>query len=79
MRWLTLCDRIGKIPIRVTRQRDIYALLYDQKSRTYTKRWLMLKYDAHGNPYFIEDTACTAKHEKQNNEKFHKNERSENP
>lgn len=63
MRWLTLWDKIGKLPIKVTRQRDIYAILYDQKSHTYVKRWLMLKYDAAGNPYFIEDMKCKEKHE----------------
>ena len=63
MRWLTLFNKIGKQPIRVTQEQDVYAILYDKKSHGYEKRYLCLKFDAQNRPYLIEDMKTKEKHE----------------
>lgn len=47
MKWLTLFSRIGKQPIRITRQQDVCVVDFDGR-----KEKLALKFDAHGCPYF---------------------------
>lgn len=48
MKWLTLFNKIGKQPIRITRQQDVCVVDFDGR-----KEKLTLKFDAHGRPYFV--------------------------
>lgn len=48
MKWMTLFNKIGKQPIRITRQQDVCAVDFDGR-----KEKLTLKFDAHGRPYFV--------------------------
>lgn len=73
MKWLTLFNKIGKQPLRVTQHQSVYAVLYDKKSHQYVKRYLCLKFDATGNPYFVEEIRDDDLHpHKSKQNKYHK-------
>lgn len=55
MKWITLWNKIGKQPHRITQHADVYALLHNPKTHKMNKVKLMLKFDASGKPYFVQD------------------------
>ena len=55
MLWTTLFHKIGKIPLKHTRHSHVYALIEDPKTHKYGRKYLCLKYDAFGKPYFVEE------------------------
>lgn len=48
MKWLTLFNKIGKQPMRITRVEDVCVVDWNGK-----RKRLDIKYDAHGLPYFV--------------------------
>lgn len=61
MNWLGLFNKIGKQPIKNTRTEKVYALIYNEKTGQYDKKYLALKFDAKTKPYLVEDVELTKK------------------
>lgn len=61
MNWLGLFNKIGKQPIKNTRTEKVYALIYNEKTGEYERKYLALKFDAKTKPYLVEDIELTKK------------------
>lgn len=55
MKWLTLWIKLGKQPIKITQNNDVYALLKNPKTNRYEHVPLCLKFDSHNKPYFVQE------------------------
>lgn len=55
MKWITLYNKLGKQPIKITQNQNVNVILYDKKTHSYIKKFLCLKIDKLGNPYFVEE------------------------
>ena len=55
MKWISLYDRLGKLPMAITNHKHIYAVI-DKGDGTGLKEIpLTLKFDKKGHPYFAEE------------------------
>lgn len=61
MNWLGLFNKIGKQPIKNTQNQKVYALIRNEKTGEYEKKYLALKFDAKTKPYLVEDIELTKK------------------
>lgn len=55
MRWSTLHKKVGQLPIKITQNHNIHAILQNPVTGEWEKIPLCLKYDYRGRPYFIKD------------------------
>lgn len=55
MLWITLWNKIGKQPLKLTKHAPVYALLSNPKTHRMEKVYLRLNYDTSGHPYLIAD------------------------
>lgn len=55
MKWITLWNKIGKQPLKITQHSDVYALLHNPKTHEMEHVKLILKFDTSGKPYFVQD------------------------
>ena len=55
MRWSTLFTKIGKLPLKITQNHNIHAVLDNPAIGEWESIPLCLKYDAKGRPYLIKD------------------------
>lgn len=74
MLWSTLFHKIGKQQLKYTQRNHVYALLENPKTHQKEKVYLLLKYNAMGHPYFVQDFEKT-EDKKYKNERGKKNGR----
>lgn len=59
MLWSTLFHKIGKQPIKDMQKHHVFAVLENPKTHRTEKVYLLLKSDAAGHPYFVQDFSRT--------------------
>ena len=57
MLYSSLHNKIGKQAIRYTQHNHVYALLENPRTGKLEKVYLILKYDAKGQPYLVKDVS----------------------
>lgn len=66
MRWSTLFKKIGRVPIRITQNNNVYAVLQNPATGEWERVPLAVRYDAKGCLYFIKDAKSCAAANSQN-------------
>ena len=61
MLWSTLFHKIGKQPIKDMQKHHVFAVLENPKTHRTEKVYLLLKSDAAGHPYLVQDFAKSEK------------------
>ena len=59
MLWSTLFHKIGKQQLKYSQDNHAYARLENPKTHQKEKVYLLLKYNAMGHPYFVQDFGKT--------------------
>ena len=55
MLWSTMLSKIGRMPMSIANHQHVHARLYNPNTGKLDVVFLDIKYDAHGNPYLIQD------------------------
>lgn len=55
MLWSTLFHKLGKQQLKYSQHNHVYALLENPKTHQKEKVYLLLKHNAAGHPYFVQD------------------------
>lgn len=61
MLWSTLFHKLGKQQLKYSQHNHVYALLENPKTHQKEKVYLLLKHNAAGHPYFVQDFVKTEK------------------